>query len=206
MAEASTKNLVDISLIRDGIVLLKNGSLRCVIEVSAMNFELRSRDEQTAIIQNFQNFLNSIDFPIQISILSRNLSLDDYLVTLNSAIDGLDNELLKIQASEYSKFVSELADLSNIMTKKFYVIVPFYALSVPSASGVFSSVKELFGKKKVEKIDDSNIEKYSSQLMQRVDLVIGNLIGLGLKADLLKDNDLMTLYYQLYNPDSKRKF
>lgn len=207
MPEATTKNLVDIAAIRDDVILLKNGSLRSLIEVSAINFELRSTNEQTAIVQNFQNLLNSIDFPLQIVSTSRRLSLDDYVKNLDATIETLDNELLKIQAAEYAKFVSELAELSNIMAKKFYVVVPFYATPLQTTGGLFSGITGIFSSKKpTVAIDDTSVAKYRSQLMQRVDLVFSNLVGLGLKAKLLKGDDLMNLFYQIYNPGSKTKF
>src|SRR3989338_8555110 len=118
MATQSTKQLVEVANIIDHVVLLKNGSLRSIINVSAINFELRSEGEQIAILQNFQRFVNSIDFPLQIVINSRKLNIDEYLKLINESANALTNELLKIQAMEYSKFVGELSDLSNIMSKK----------------------------------------------------------------------------------------
>src|SRR3989344_5634877 len=113
----STQNLVSIREIRDSVLLLKDGSLRALIEVSAINFELRSEDEQTAIIQNFQKFVNSLDFPLHISMISRRLYIDNYLKLAAEASGELDNELLRIQANEYMKFVEELSSLTNIMSK-----------------------------------------------------------------------------------------
>src|SRR3989338_9307579 len=101
----STKQLVEVANIIESIVLLKNGSLRSVIEVSAINFELRSEGEQIAILQNFQRFVNSIDFPLQIVVHSRKLNIDSYLKLVDESSSALTNELLKIQAAEYSKFV-----------------------------------------------------------------------------------------------------
>src|SRR3989344_7914881 len=137
----STQNLVNIQEIRDGILLLKDGSMRAVIETSAINFELRSEDEQIAITQNFQNFINSVDFPLQISVVSRRLSIDDYLKFTSEATGQLDNELLRIQASEYMKFIQELSTLSNIMSKKFYTVVPFYIYESPAKTGLIQSLK-----------------------------------------------------------------
>src|SRR3990167_961701 len=135
MATQSTKQLVGVANIIDNIILLKNGSLRSVIEVSAINFEFRSEGEQIAILQNFQRFVNSIDFPLQIVVSSRKLNIDEYLKLIDQFSNELTNELLKIQAAEYGKFVRELSDLSNIMSKKFYIVVPFYVFEAPSKSG-----------------------------------------------------------------------
>src|SRR3989344_6803631 len=137
MPDKSTINLVEISDIRDGVAILKDGSLRAVVDVGAINFELRSEDEQTAIIQNFQNFLNSLDFPLQIVITSRHLDIENYLKLVESSRASLTNELLKIQAAEYGNFVKEISSLANIMDKQFYVVVPFYAVATQEKGGVF---------------------------------------------------------------------
>lgn len=201
MANTSTKQLVEVADIQGNAVLLKNGSLRAVIEVSAVNFELRSADEQIGIIQNFQNFLNSVDFPLQISLSSRQLKMDEYLKSVEEAIEGIQNELLKIQGAEYAKFVKELLDLSNIMSKKFYVILPFYVYETPSKTGIIQSMKSIFNPEgMIKKIDPQNLETYQAQLIQRVELVMDGLIGMGLKTRLLERDDLINLYYSLYNP------
>src|SRR3989344_935086 len=136
MPTQSTKNLVDIADIVDNIVILKNGSLRTVIEVSSINFELRSEGEQVATLQNFQRFLNSTDFPLQIVVNSRRLDIEDYIKLIETTAESLTSELLKIQAAEYSKFIKELAELSNIMSKNFYIVVPFYVFEAPSKAGL----------------------------------------------------------------------
>ncbi len=204
MAIESTKKLVEIANIIDNIVLLKNGSLRAVIEVSAINFELRSEGEQIAILQNFQRFVNSIDFPLQIVVHSRKLNVDEYLKLIDQSSSTLTNELLKIQATEYSKFVKELSDLSNIMSKKFYLVVPFYVFEKPSKSGIMQSLKSIFKPSTVVKeLTPEQLETYKSQLLQRTELIFDGLIGLGLKAKTLERDDLMNMFYGLYNPGSK---
>jgi len=200
MTQNSTKDLVQIYDIKDDVIILKNGALRSVLKVSAINFELRSED--------FQNFINSVDFPIQIMIRSVQLDLSDYVRSLTEATDNMSNELLKIQATEYAKFVGELAQLSNIMAKSFYVVVPFYAVEIPTSKGIFDGIKGIFGKSKpaIDRFDDAYVDKYRTQLFQRTDLVLGNLVGLGLRAELLRGNDLMNLFYSLYNPGSRTSF
>ncbi len=207
MAVQSTKQLVEIANIIDNVVLLKNGSLRAVIEVSAINFELRSEGEQIAILQNFQRFVNSIDFPLQIVVSSRKLNIDEYLKLIEESSNELANELLKIQAAEYSKFVKDLSDLSNIMSKKFYIVVPFYVFETPSKSGITQSFKSIFKPSAVVKeLTAEQLETYKSQLLQRTELVFDGLIGMGLKTKLMERDDLMNLYYGLYNPSSKSDF
>jgi len=204
MATKSTKELVSIADIKDSIILLKNGSLRAIIEVSAVNFELRSEEEQTGILQNFQRFLNSIDFPLQMITNSRQLNMDEYLKTIDAVAESATNELLKIQAIEYSKFVKELLELSNIMTKHFYVVLPFYVYETPSKSGIFESVKSMLGSAKtVQQIKPEQLETYRTQLMQRAELILDGLIGIGLKARLMEGQEINNLYYGLYNPGEK---
>ena len=204
MPTQSTKELVSIADIKDSIVLLKNGSLRAVIEVSAVNFELRSEEEQTGILQNFQRFLNSIDFPLQMIVNSRQLNMDEYLKTVDTVAESATNELLKIQATEYSKFVKELLELSNIMTKHFYVVLPFYVYETPSKTGFLESLKGVFGSARtVQQIKPEQLETYRTQLMQRSELILDGLIGVDLKARLMEGQELNNLYYSLYNPGEK---
>lgn len=204
MSIQSTKQLVEMADIRENVVFLKNGSLRAVIEVSATNFELKSEAEQTAILQNFQNFLNSIDFPLQMVITSRKLDINEYLTLVDAATNELSNELLKIQAGEYSKFVKELAELANIMTKKFYIVVPFYVFETPSKTGLLKSLTSIFKPSAaVKQLTDEQFQTYQSQLLQRVELTLDSLIGIGVKAKVLERDALMKIYYEIYNPDNK---
>ena len=207
MATNSTKQLVEVANIIDNVILLKNGSLRAVISVSAINFELRSEGEQIAILQNFQRFVNSIDFPLQIVISSRKLNIDEYLKLIERSSEDLSNELLKIQATEYSKFIRDLSDLSNIMSKDFYIVVPFYVFETPTKSGVIKSFKSIFKPSTVVKeLTLEQLETYKSQLLQRTELIFDGLIGMGLKAKTLERDELMNLFYGLYNPSSKNSF
>ena len=200
-AAPSTQQLVSIGGIRDNVVLLKDGSIRAIIEVSAINFELRSEDEQIAIIQNFQRFINSIDFPLQICLLSRRLYIDDYLKLATEASGQLDNELLRIQSSEYIKFIKELSSLTNIMSKKFYIVVPFYIFESPTKTGLFQSFKSVVGSSGgAQQLSDERFAVYQNQLMQRAELVFGGLVGLGLRTRLLEKDELVKMFYDLYNP------
>ncbi|PIR41933.1 MAG: hypothetical protein COV30_00935 [Candidatus Yanofskybacteria bacterium CG10_big_fil_rev_8_21_14_0_10_37_15] len=206
MTTQSTKQLVEISDIVDNVVILKNGSLRTVLEVSSINFELRSDEEQVAILQNFQRFLNSIDFPLQIVMNSRKLDIENYIKIIDQAAETLTNELLKVQADEYSKFITELADLSNIMSKKFYIVVPFYVFESPSKVGVVASLKSIFKPSSVtNQLTPEQFETYKNQILQRVELIFDGLVGLGLKTRILENEELINLFYGLYNPDLKTK-
>ncbi|OGN02668.1 MAG: hypothetical protein A2655_03065 [Candidatus Yanofskybacteria bacterium RIFCSPHIGHO2_01_FULL_43_42] len=201
MPNQSTENLVPISDIREGVVVLKNGSLRMVLEISAINFELRSADEQVAILQGFQNFLNSVDFPLQIIVSSRELDISGYLKIVGEIVESTTNELMKIQASEYSRFIKELSSLSNIMSKRFYIAVPFYIYEKPEATGLIRSLKGILSPQTIPKeLTGEQFNSYKNQLLQRAELVYGGLAGLGLQITQLEDEELKNLYYQLYNP------
>ncbi len=201
MANQSTEQLVPIADIKDGVVILRNGSLRMVLGVSAINFELRSGNEQVAILQGFQRFLNSVDFALQIVISSREMDIANYLKTIGEVTDSAPNELLRIQALEYSRFIKELSSLSNIMSKKFYVVVPFYIYEKPKATGLAQSLKGMFSSKVVPKeLTEDQFNTYRSQLVQRAELVYGGLVGLGLRVNQLEDEELKNLYYKLFNP------
>jgi hypothetical protein len=201
MAAPSTKPLVAISDIRDDVVVLNNGSLRMVLEISAINFELRSEDEQAAILQGFQSFLNSVDFPVQIVVDSRKFEIDAYLRSLEQRTQSIANELLRVQVTEYTTFVRELSSLANIMSKKFYITVPFYVVESPGGRGILDRVASLFGRKRsMATIDQEKFIIYRNQLAQRVELVFDGLVGLGLRARIVPSDELKKLFYAFYNP------
>src|SRR3990167_7895132 len=124
MTESATQNFLEIQDIREGVLLLKNNSIRGVLMVSSINFALKSDDEQTAIIYAFQSFLNSLDFSCQIVIQSRNINITPYLDTLKDLEERQTNELLKAQTSSYREFIKEMVKGDTVMTKNFFVVVP----------------------------------------------------------------------------------
>ncbi len=203
--DLNTKQFVDVFDIKDNVVILKNGSLRLVLEVSSMNFDLKSNDEQTAIVKAFQNFLNSLDFPLQITAHSRQLDIKNYLAKTQALVDQLDNELLKIQGIEYIRFIKGLTELANIMSKKFYVVVPFYAVeSKSSKTGLLERIKDTFssGKEKIKKIEEQDFSVYQSQIQQRAELISDGLRNMGLDSKMLGKDELIKIFYSLYNPQS----
>lgn len=206
MANQSTKQLVEVVDIRENVVFLRNSSLRSILEVSSINFELRSEEEQTAILQNFQRFLNSIDFPLQMVVQSRKFNLSQYLELVEQATGAQTNELLRIQASEYLKFVRELAELANIMSKKFYIIVPFFISETPSsAKGLLDQFKSTFksaAEKQLVTLSEEQFTAYKNQLLQRSELITDGLIGMGLKVRTLQADELQAQFFSLYNPDA----
>jgi len=201
----TTKKFVDIDELKDKSILLKDGSLRGVIEVGSINFELKSSSEQTAIIEFFQNFLNSLDFSLQIVIISRKLDIEEYLKIIEQKKDIEQNELMRIQMTDYVRFIQGLTELSNIMSKKFYVVVPYYVQELGTEKqGVLEGFKSIFSPSAtVKKLDPEKFDEYQRQLLQRMDVVIGGLGALGLIPKPLEEKELTVLASGLYNPEAK---
>lgn len=191
----STQQFLPIKEIKEGIVIMKDGSMRAVLMVSSMNFALKGDDEKNAIIASYQAFLNSLSFPIQIYIKSRRLYLDNYLNKLNQTLATQTNELLRQQTSQYVEFIGELLQYANIMEKRFFVIVPYY----PSGVEEVSFIKGLFGGKPTAQ---SNFELEKTELMQRVNEVISGLTSVGVRVAALNTEEIIELYYAVYNPDT----
>ncbi|MDA1334913.1 MAG: hypothetical protein O2794_02765 [bacterium] len=205
----ASQEIVPIEEIRDGVVVLKDGSLRGVLMASSLNFALKSPDEQDAIILQYQSFLNSLDFSVEFSIQSRRLNIEPYLEILRTRKKEEVNELLRIQITEYITFVKEFVETGNIVTKTFYIVVSFTpnALSGAQQQGIMQTVKTIFGGNKNTDgtIDQVKFEEYKTQLYQRVDTVISGLVRTGVRAVPLNTEELIELYYSLYNPESSGK-
>ncbi|MDP3784562.1 MAG: hypothetical protein Q8R12_00570 [bacterium] len=203
----SAQEFVPIQEIRDGIVVMKDGSLRAVAMASSLNFALKSGEEQEAIIFQYQNFLNSLDFSAQFFIQSRRLNINPYLETLKEAAKNQSNELLKIQTREYIEFVKNVVESANIVSKTFYVAIPFQPPPFQSARGALDSILgSLFGKKgNFQRLSDEKFEEYKTQLWQRVETVAQGLIRAGVRVAPLNTEELIELYYGLFNPGELEK-
>lgn len=206
-APDSTQRFVDIDEIKDGVVVLKSGGVRAVVMVSGINFELKSEEEQDMIISAYQNFLNALDFSIQIIVHSRKLNIDHYLAKMREIYEQEKNELLKDQLSEYISFVQGFVKENEIMTKQFFIVVPY-------EGGGFEDVKKGFGdifsflsrkKKNAAQEKQETLEQKKSQLRQRVDEVVNGVERIGLRAVPLQDDELLELFYNLYNPETVEK-
>ena len=136
----STQSFLRISEIKNDVVVLDDGSLRAVVAVSSTNFDLKSQDEQNSIIFNFQRFLNSLDFPVQILMQSRKMEIGGYLEKLKRLAEKQTNELLRVQTEEYTEFIARLIENASIMNKNFYVIIPLGESIFPAAAGMFSKI------------------------------------------------------------------
>lgn len=196
----STQDFVPIKEIKNGVVILKDGSLRAVVMVSSLNFGLKSNDEKIAIITAFQNFLNSIDFNIQIFIQSRRLDINPYLETLRVRMAEQTNELLKIQIKEYIEFIKFYTEHEDVMTKTFFVIVPYEpALITTGERGILSKI--FSGKKANSKVAITNeFDQNVAQLNQRTNVIKSGLGRMGLTSAILGTEELIELYFKLFNP------
>src|SRR4030042_3165160 len=163
----STQQILDIDQIKEGVILLKDRSLRGVIMVSSQNFALKSEDEQNAIIYQFQNFLNSLDFPIEIVVQSRRLNITGYLDKLKELEKEQENELLKTQTAEYQNFIRDLIAGGAIMTKNFFVVVPFTLGELRGAEATKASLKS----KLSLTLTDEQFQRCKSQLWHRAEFV-----------------------------------
>lgn len=193
----STQQYLPIEEIKEGVVKMKNGSLRAVIMVSSVNFELKSEREKDAMIGAYQNFLNSLNYPIQIMAQSRRTQLDDYVGSLKTTAQSITNPLLKTQIEQYTEFITGLIDEANVMAKRFFVVVSFYPVGVEQVSQT-SIFKKILGSTKTP---STSFEMQKMELLQRVDQVINGLASIGLRCVVLNTEDLMELYYTVYNPD-----
>lgn len=199
----STQKYLEISEIKDNVVVMKNGSLRAVLMVSSINFALKSIDEQDAIIYRYQSFLNSLDFSIQIVINSRQLNIDTYLDVLREEEKKQTNDLLRMQISSYVEYINGLVKMANIVTKTFYIVVPF-SLAESKTGDIKSKISSVTNAAQVM-AGRENFEKYRDQLFQRVDHIVENLSGAGLRMTMLNTQELIELYYSVYNPESVEK-
>ncbi len=198
-SKSSTQQYVDVSEIRDGVVVLKNGALRAVLLVSSLNFDLKSSDEQEGIILQYQNFLNSLDFPVQIVVSSRRMNIEPYLALLSAREKDQENELLRFQISEYKAFVKNLTAVSDIMSKYFYIVVPF-ATSEDEKSGFGSKMLGIFQPRASIASRPDLFQTYRSQLLQRVDHVSVALGATGVRVTMLTTEEAIELLYNSYNP------
>lgn len=195
-----TQQLIDIESIRDGVVVLKDGTIRAILMVSSLNFALKSQEEQDAIIYGYQEFLNALEYPVQVMISSRKTDITPYLELIKGRRNTQKNELLRLQMDEYMNFVGELVKDSNIMSKTFFIVVPF-ALQQSKKEGFFSRIFKGFSAAAgTHQITDEEFEHTKAQLFQRVEQVAVSLRGLGLRIVPLQTEELLELFYNMYNP------
>lgn len=202
---APSQQFLAIDSIREDIVSLKDGGLRVVLMCSSLNFALKSTDEQDAIIFQYQNFINSLDFPVQFVIHSRRLNIAPYLETLKERYKDEESELLKIQISEYIEFIKTFVDMTHIMSKTFYAVVPFTPAGLEKTGFLSGALSALGIGGKSTAGDTSSFEEHKNQLWQRVDTVVSGLQRFGVRSAPLNTEELIELFYGLYNPTEFEK-
>ena len=188
MIGSKSQDFIPIDDIREGVVVLKNGEYRGVLITSSHNLALKSDDEQLAIITGFQSFLNSLDFDVQVYIQSRRFDIAPYMASLKISLEKAENDLLRLQISEYIEFIQRFVSEHNIMTKRFFVIVPY----LPSImSGMSNKSDEFF--------------RNREQLTERISIVAQGLSRFGVKTSQLADAELAEMYYDIFNPNALNK-
>lgn len=196
----ATQRYLDISEIKEDVVIMKDGTLRSVLLVASINFALKSEDEQNAIIAAYVQFLNALEYPLQVVIQSRRLNIDNYLERLRESEKNQTNELLRVQIADYRNFVQELVTLGQIMQKQFFVVVPYNPLS-DKAKGFFARLSEVFAPALFVRLAEERFRQRKNDLQTRVEHIMGNLGSMGLKAVQLDTQSLIELYYRVYNPE-----
>ncbi|MET1033090.1 MAG: hypothetical protein ABWX94_01180 [Candidatus Saccharimonadales bacterium] len=204
----STQNMLQIAEIRDGFVIMNDGSFRSVVMVNSINFDLMSQGEQEAVEYNYQNFLNSLYFPIQIFLRSQKVDLTPYIEKLDKIRSEHDNMLLALLMDDYIGYMESLAQQTNIMDKKFYIIIPFFPhIDVQKAftqsKNFVSGFAALFNKTEDHVvINEADLEKAKTELKNRVQTVLDGLLQCNVQSLPLDTQELIELFYDTYNPDT----
>jgi hypothetical protein len=204
----STQNTLQIAEIRDGIVIMSDGSYRSVVMVKSINFDLMSQSEQEAVEFSYQGFLNSLYFPIQIFIRSQKVDLQPYIQKLDKIRSEHDNMLLALLMEDYISYIDQLGQQTNIMDKKFYVVIPYFPSvdvqkALTQSKNFITGVVSLFDKKEQHVvINEEDLEKAKTELRNRVQAVLSGLLQSGIQGLPLDTQELIELYYDTYNPDT----
>ncbi len=193
------QQFVPVQEVRDGIVVLKDGTLCTVVLVSSINLSLKSYDEQKATLAQFQNFLNTIDFPIQIVVQSRRYDIRPYILTLENRLKEQTEQLLQVQTREYIQFIQTFTEQVNIMRKSFFVVIP-YIPPVLAQSGGLGKLFSFLKKTPVNTDMVSSFEEERTQLEQRVSVVEQGLNGVGLRLVQLGTQEVIEVLYKTFNP------
>ena len=193
---AATQDFVSIRDIRDGIVILKSGQICKVLLASSVNFALKSQDEQRAILFQFQNFLNTIDFSLQIYVQSRRLNIEPYLAMLAERQGSQDNDLMKVQLREYIEFIRSFTTEVDVMSKNFFVIVPY----TPNKINITQGFKGILNQGRSGLQNEATLEEQRLQLEQRQAVVEQGLNRMGVRTIALQTDELVELFYHIYNP------
>ncbi len=206
LSKAATQRFLPISEIRNDTVVLKNGGLRAVLGVEALNFNLKSETEQKGIIAGYQSFVNTLNFPLQIVMRSTKINIDPYIDQLRARAKDQPNELLRDQTTEYATFIERIVEAADIMQKRFYVVIPLD--DHPKRKSLIATFLEWIG------INDSagkamarhrSFERRSTPLRDRINLIEAGLNNIGLTTRRLSTRELLELYYRVYNPSTSQE-
>ena len=208
----STQNILEIAEIRDGVVIMNDGSYRSVVMVKSINFDLMSPQEQEATEFSYQGFLNSLYFPIQIFIHSQKIDLKPYIEKLDKIRLNQDNMLLSVLMANYLDFIENIIQKANIMDKLFYVVIPYYPndeiqQNIYGSKNFLIGLTQIFTKTPTKKItiNEDDLEKAKIELRNRVQSILSGLTQCGLQSLPLDTQELIELYYGIYNPDTSTR-
>jgi len=206
----STQDFIRIKNVEEDVLILKNGSLRQIVIVSGVNLDLMSDEERNSILNLYQHFLNSLDFPLQILVHSRKFNINNYLKNIESLEKTETNELLKNQIFEYKEFIKTFVEENDIMNKMFLVVIPYNPVSLLPKGGFLSGLNFFKKKNAAEEAKKEAAEKESRQfnfrqLRERTDQIIEGLQSIGLRAVALNNEELLELFYNFYNPENVEK-
>jgi hypothetical protein len=199
----ATQEFVPIKEVRDGIVILKDGSLRALLMASSINLALKSQDEQQAIIGQFQNFLNSLEFSVQFFVESRQLDIRPYIALLEERLAAELDDLMKIQIREYIAFIKDFTSRANIMSKNFFIVVPYDPALIARGGGIASLLPG--SKPMTTALGDEQFEQYRTQLQQRIAVIEQGLVRTGVRIVNLGTEEVIELFYKLFNPGELEK-
>ncbi|MEK7514276.1 MAG: hypothetical protein AAB587_00415 [Patescibacteria group bacterium] len=205
----ATQEFIPIQDVKDGIVMLKDGSLRAVIMASSLNFALKGEEEKNSIIFQFQNLLNSLDFSLQIFIQSRRLDIRPYLALIEQQYKEQVNDLMKIQIQEYMGFIKSFTESTNIMTKNFFMVVP-YSPAFLQGKNISDLGRLGLGKRKEDagekaRNTEAAFEENRTQLEQRVSIVEQGLTRCGIRTVMLGTEEVIELFYKIFNPEETER-
>jgi hypothetical protein len=200
LSAKATQEFVPIKEVRDGIIVLKDGGLRSIILANSINLFLKSYDEQKATILQFQSFLNTLDFPIQISVQSRKLDIRPYLLLLENRMKVQTEPLLKLQTREYIDFIKNFTETVSIMTKNFFVVVPYTPVALRIGGGVLEGLLSKKSRGGIKTAEQAEFEEKRSQIEQRVGVIQQGLARCGIKTVLLGTEEVVEVFYKVFNP------
>lgn len=204
---ATTQQHLKIREIQDNTIVLKDGSVRSVLRIEPVNFDLKSDQEQNSIIYGYQSFLNTLEFPVQILVRSKKLDIDMYLEKMVAQAENQKNPLLKDQTYDYIDFIKQLVDLADIMKKEFYVVVPNDSFIATKALSPIKAIFEAFKSKDTKADYERRKRDYSSLkkgLEHRTQMVQTGLENAGLIQKRLSTTELIALFYESYNPETSQ--